>query len=71
MTETGTVLDSDIDLVAVMETNLPYQKRAIPLLEQLDSRFPVDLAVLTPAEMAHPEWSSFTRELLRAGVKVQ
>ncbi len=70
VTETGTVLDSDIDLVAVMETDLPYHKRAIPLLERLDSRFSFDLAVLTPAEMAHLEWSSFTRELLRTGVKI-
>ena len=71
VTETGTILDSDIDLVAVMETDLPCQKRAIPLLKHIDSRFPFDLAVLTSTELAHPEWSSFTRELLKTGAKLQ
>ena len=43
--------DSDLDILIVQETSLPFAKRAVQLrLAHADLRVPMDLIVLTPAE---------------------
>ncbi|MBF0608787.1 MAG: nucleotidyltransferase domain-containing protein [Candidatus Magnetobacterium sp. LHC-1] len=43
--------DSDIDLLVVMDTNLPSYERAVPIRKALrDVGFPFDIIVRTPRE---------------------
>jgi predicted nucleotidyltransferase len=43
--------DSDLDILIVLETDLPFAKRGIQLrLALADLRVPMDIIVLTPAE---------------------
>lgn len=44
------MVDSDLDLVAIVDTDLPYHERGVPLLQGAEPTVPVDLLVLTPQE---------------------
>jgi predicted nucleotidyltransferase len=46
----GTGPVDDIDLIAVMPTDLPFVERTSSLFERIDSAESVDLLVYTPAE---------------------
>ncbi len=65
---------SDLDLVAVMDTDLPPPERALALAKQLDQALPmvVDLLVYTPDEFAVREADGFGvfDMLRREGVEI-
>lgn len=59
----------DIDLLVVVETDVPFAERAARLLVELASREAVDLLVYTPAELAElRERSGFVRRALATGI---
>lgn len=63
--------DSDVDLLVVMETDLPPIERARQVMRLLrPRRFPVDVVVKTPAEVESglQQGSPFLREALEKGV---
>jgi predicted nucleotidyltransferase len=62
--------DSDVDLLVVVESDRPYRDRYLWVAEALSPRpFPIDLIVLTPAELRHRLASSqpFFTEIRRRG----
>jgi predicted nucleotidyltransferase len=62
--------DSDVDLLVIMETNLPRTERFIEISELLYPRkFPVDIIVKTPSEVkdALESGDFFIREILEKG----
>ena len=65
---------SDLDLVAVMDTDLPPPVRALALAKELDEALPmvVDLVVYTPEEFAAGETDGFGvfDVLRREGVEI-
>ncbi|MDA8146951.1 MAG: nucleotidyltransferase domain-containing protein [Thermaerobacter sp.] len=70
----GTLInDADLDLLAVMDTDLPVFRRAPWLLSGLYEqgiipRYPVDLVVYTPSEFTQQD--SLVRTVLHEGVKL-
>ena len=70
----GTLInDADLDLLAVMDTDLPVFRRAPWLLSGLSEqrvipRYPVDLVVYTPSEFTQQD--SLVRTVLHEGVKL-
>lgn len=62
--------DSDVDLLVVWETTLPFIERHVQVGETLCPRaFPVDLIVLTPSELAErlASGNHFFVEITRRG----
>lgn len=62
--------DSDLDLLVVMDTNLPFVERALKIRGLFDCvPCPMDVVVYTPDEIAH--WrdipSSFIHQILSEG----
>ena len=64
--ETGA--GSDIDLLIVMDTELPFLERLTALYKSLNPQVALDLLVYTPEEMARLAERPFFREILREGV---
>ena len=63
--------DSDVDLLVIMETNLPPAERRISISRLLRPRpFPVDILVYTPSEIQQriTEGDPFIKQLLEEGV---
>lgn len=65
---------SDLDLAVVVDTDLPWQERALTLARELDDALPVvvDLLVYTPGEFAEHEADGFGvfEVLRREGVEM-
>lgn len=64
--ETGA--GSDIDLLIVMKTELPFLERLTALYKILDPQVALDLLVYTPEEMEMLAGRPFIKEILREGV---
>lgn len=63
-------VDSDVDLLVIMETDLPPAQRALAVCRQLRPRpFPVDILVKTPAEVAaaHADHEPFITTIVELG----
>lgn len=62
--------DSDVDLLVIMESNLPAAQRALAVCRQLRPRpFPMDILVKTPAEVeaALAKGDPFLSTVMHAG----
>ncbi len=60
--------DSDLDLLLIKETNLPYHERVIAARRFFHSTMPVDLFVLTPQEIdSHLPNNPFIYEAINTG----
>ena len=62
--------DSDVDLLVIVKTNLPYHKRAKDIRKKLrDLLIPIDIIIYTPEEV--DEWkeasSAFVTSVLKNG----
>lgn len=69
----GAYLNSDLDLLAVVETDLPPVGRGVPFLQAMAKEKPrvsVDLLVFTPAEIASPQRSRSLERILEEGIKI-
>lgn len=53
---------SDLDLVVVKETALPFLERAVEVIEQVRPRVGLDLLVYTPAEWETVQHRRFTHD---------
>ena len=62
------VADSDLDLLVVWDTVLPYWERTQAALAAIRPAVAMDLLVATPGELAAP--TDFLKEILREGVEV-
>ncbi len=62
------VADSDLDLLVVWDTVLPYWERTQAALTAIRPGVAMDLLVATPRELAAP--TDFLKEILREGVEV-
>ncbi len=60
-------LTSDLDLLVVWDTALPFLERTVALYRALQPRVAVDLVVYTPAEMKQMADRPFVRQILREG----
>ena len=63
--------DSDVDVLVIMDTELPYYKRAAPIRSAMRGvRAPVDILVLTQEEYDRLKENefSFANEIYRTGV---
>lgn len=60
-------LDSDIDLMVVLESDLPFIKRLGWLYEELRPRTALDLLAYTSEELAAIHHRPFIRQILREG----
>jgi len=58
---------SDLDLIAVMESDLPFIKRLEHLYVELEPRVGLDLLVYTPKEFEEMKVRSFVRRALAEG----
>jgi len=58
---------SDLDLIAVMESDLPFIKRLEQLYVELEPRVGLDLLVYTPKEFEEMKVRSFVRRALAEG----
>jgi len=58
---------SDLDLIAVMESDLPFIRRLERLYVELDPRVGLDLLVYTPEEFEQMRERSFVRRALAEG----
>ncbi|HXF71167.1 MAG TPA: nucleotidyltransferase domain-containing protein [Actinomycetota bacterium] len=58
---------SDLDLIAVMESDLPFIRRLERLYEELAPRVGLDLLVYTPEEFAEVRGRAFIRRALDEG----
>lgn len=58
---------SDLDLIAVMESDLPFVERLAALYEELAPRVGLDLLVYTPEEFAGMRERAFIRRALEEG----
>lgn len=58
---------SDLDMIAVMDSDLPFIKRLERLYVDLEPRVGLDLLVYTPAEMEEMKGRSFIRQAFREG----
>ena len=63
-------LDSDVDLLVVMETPLRHVEQAVEIHKAVDFPFPVDVLVRTPQHLAERValGDVFLREILTKGV---
>ena len=63
-------LDSDVDLLVVMETPLRHVEQAVEIRKAVDFPFPVDVLVRTPQHLAERValGDVFLREVLTKGV---
>ncbi len=69
-TATGRATDeSDIDLLIIKATNLPYHERVTEVRRTLKTKWPLDLIVMTPEEFAkaQTERRLFIRQILKEG----
>jgi predicted nucleotidyltransferase len=62
-----TGLTSDLDLLVVWDTELPFLERTVALYRALDVEVAVDLLVYTPEEMQHMAERPFMRRIRREG----
>ncbi len=65
--------DSDIDMVIIMETDLPYMERSVAIYRSIDEfRTAVDILVLTPNEYQRDlkDETSFLSIIGKDGVEV-
>ncbi len=61
-------ITSDIDLIVILESNIPFHKRLKELYKEIDYHEPLDLLAYTPAELERTlEVSSFLRHALKEG----
>ncbi|MEA3345055.1 MAG: nucleotidyltransferase domain-containing protein [Chloroflexota bacterium] len=60
-------LESDIDLMVVLESDLPFVKRLGWLYGELRPRTALDLLAYTPEELAAIRHRPFIRQILRDG----
>jgi predicted nucleotidyltransferase len=60
-------LTSDLDLLIVLETELPFVERVVAVYRALQPRCPVDLLVYTPEEMMRMVDRPFIRHALEDG----
>lgn len=60
-------MGSDLDILAVMESELPFVKRIDRLCTELLPRVGLDLLVYTPAEFESMKDSAFVRRALSEG----
>jgi predicted nucleotidyltransferase len=61
-------ITSDIDLIVILESDVPFHKRLKKLYEEIDYHEPLHLLAYTPEELERTlEVSSFLRYALREG----
>ncbi len=68
----GACLDSDLDLMAVVKTELPPVGRGVPFLQAIareKPRVPIDLLVFAPEEIRPPQSRTLER-LLEEGIRL-
>lgn len=58
---------SDLDIIAVMESDLPFVQRLAELYDELAPRVGLDLLVYTPEEFASMKERAFIRHALEEG----
>ncbi len=61
-------ITSDIDLIVILESDIPFHKRLKKLYSEIDYHEPLDLLAYTPEELERTlEVSSFLRYALKEG----
>lgn len=61
-------LASDLDLLVIWETPLPFLERTVALYRRLQPQVPLDLLVYTPQEMLKMSSQPFLRRVLKEGI---
>ncbi len=63
---------SDVDVILVRETELPFTERAREVLPLAKALLPVDLLIYTPAELRSLRRTrAFVREAVEKGIRVE